>query len=291
MTFEQLKYFIAAVDENTFFDAAEMLHITQSTLSKQIIKLEKELDISLFDRKKRSASLTHAGKEFYKEALILYHQYEHMLTKMYAYQTSKEQELHIGTLPILSQYQLTSKIKDFTEFHSDFHVILEETEEEALLDGLDKDYYDLIIVRKHLVTNHLYEYYPIATDELVVLLPNTHPLANALSIALSTLSKEPFLLMNHYTSIYQQCMEQFEKYAITPKIVRHARAETILSAVALGEGISLLPKNTLTLFQYQNITPIPLKPSVPLTVVLAKKKKNRSTSSMNAFIQFMELSL
>ncbi len=54
MTFEQLECFIYAVQENTFFDAAEALHITQSSLSKQIKKMEQELGIQLFDRSKRS---------------------------------------------------------------------------------------------------------------------------------------------------------------------------------------------------------------------------------------------
>lgn len=41
MTFEQLDYFIAAVQCDTFLDAAETLHISQSALSKQIMKLER----------------------------------------------------------------------------------------------------------------------------------------------------------------------------------------------------------------------------------------------------------
>ena len=61
MTFEQLDYFIAAVQCDTFLDAAETLHISQSALSKQIMKLEKELDIQLWDRSRRSAVLTEAG--------------------------------------------------------------------------------------------------------------------------------------------------------------------------------------------------------------------------------------
>ena len=61
MTFEQLECFIYAVQENTFFDAAEALHITQSSLSKQIKKMEQELGIQLFDRSKRSAVLRQAN--------------------------------------------------------------------------------------------------------------------------------------------------------------------------------------------------------------------------------------
>ena len=49
MTLEQLQYFVAIVESATFFDAAESLHIAQSTLSKQIRNLELELDVQLFE--------------------------------------------------------------------------------------------------------------------------------------------------------------------------------------------------------------------------------------------------
>lgn len=63
------------MEENNFLDAAELLHISQSSLSKQIIKLEKELDILLLDRSGRSALLTEAGHLFYEEALLLVQQF------------------------------------------------------------------------------------------------------------------------------------------------------------------------------------------------------------------------
>ena len=68
MTLEQIDYFICAAQSRTFFDAAEAMHISQSSLSKQIMKLEKELELTLWDRSKRTAVLTPEGEFFYKEA-------------------------------------------------------------------------------------------------------------------------------------------------------------------------------------------------------------------------------
>ena len=79
MTFEQLQYFISIVEHDTFFDAAEDLHISQSALSKQIMRLEKELNLRLFDRSRRKASLTDPGRAFYQEAVVLYQNYKNML--------------------------------------------------------------------------------------------------------------------------------------------------------------------------------------------------------------------
>ena len=62
MTMEQIDFFLMTVRCDTFLEAAENLHIAQSTLSKQIQKLESELNLTLFDRTRRQAVLTPAGK-------------------------------------------------------------------------------------------------------------------------------------------------------------------------------------------------------------------------------------
>ena len=70
MTFEQLQCFIASVEEKTFLDAAHSLYISQSSLSKQIMKLEQELGVMLWDRSRRKAGLTEAGTFFTRTPLL-----------------------------------------------------------------------------------------------------------------------------------------------------------------------------------------------------------------------------
>lgn len=81
MTLEQIDFFLMAVRCDTFLEAAENLHIAQSTLSKQIQKLETELNLPLFDRTRRQAVLTPAGELFLQEAAELSLQYHQMLPK------------------------------------------------------------------------------------------------------------------------------------------------------------------------------------------------------------------
>lgn len=284
MTFEQLNCFIKAVEENTFFDAAETLHITQSTLSKQIIKLEKELNLCLFDRSKRSAMLTPSGNAFYEQALILYHQYETMLNNMQSYRISQKQEIRIRILPIQAQYELTSRINLFTDSYSEYDLSMEELEEEALLSGLNSSQYDMIIVREHLVADSRFQKYPLAEDELVALLPSDHPLSSSPALTLQSIADEHLFLMPRYTSVYKQCMEEFMKCGIIPKTVTNGRIETLINAVELGKGISLIPKTNLKLFNYRHLSVISIEPRILLTIVLAKKKESRMTPAMEYFI-------
>ena len=127
MTFDQIQYFIAIAECNTYFDAAEELNIQQSALSKQIIKLEKELGVTLLDRSRRKASLTPAGETFYQDALSLRRQYEIMTGHMKKYKIpmGNKNELRIGTLPILTQYGLTAHFRQFTKSHPDISLILD----------------------------------------------------------------------------------------------------------------------------------------------------------------------
>ena len=284
MTFEQLDYFIASVESETFFDAAESMHTTQSTLSKQIKKLEKELGVELWDRRRRRAELTPAGKAFYKEAQKLTRQYHEACQEMKKFQPAAEPELRVGTLPFLAQYHLTERIRHFVQLHPEITLALSEVEEDALLTGLSLDTFDLIIARETMIDKKLYFFHSIAEDTLSVILPSDHPLANRSTLALDDIRSERFILMHPYTSIYQLCQELFENAFIQPEILRTARVESIISAVQIGEGISLFPESNFHLFQHNNVIAVPLKDAPTLQIGIAYKKDREMNPILRNFL-------
>lgn len=184
MTLEQIDYFICTVQSRTFFDAAETMHISQSSLSKQIMKLEKELDLTLWDRSKRTAVLTPAGEFFYKEALKISRQYHRSMESVSHFKDCESQTLHIGTLPFLSQYHLTSVIHSFCAAHPELSFSLKEVEDQDLLSGLEKNLFDLIFVRKHMLDLKLYTFHVLTEDRLVAVLPKNHPSASKKTVSL-----------------------------------------------------------------------------------------------------------
>lgn len=281
MTMEQLEYFLAAAEQDTFFNAAEMMHISQSSLSKQILKLEKELGITLLDRSHRKAELTPAGRLFYQDAEKLTEQYRQMLINVRSFR----QDIRIGTLPILAQYDLTLPLKEFGKLHPELHLHISEVEEQELISGLENQRFDLVICRSSLISDRQIQSFPIASDRLMVILPLTHPLAVSFGtqkgkktrphgIPLSLLASESFILMNQYTSIYSLCIRLFQDAGIQPEILRTARPESIINAVSVGEGISLLPEKTWQMFAEKDLTALPLEPCQELTIVLARNKKS-----------------
>ena len=75
---QQIKYFQAVVQNNSFSEAAEECHISQSAISQQIKALEQALGFPLLERKNRRFSLTPAGEYFYRKSLILVADYEQL---------------------------------------------------------------------------------------------------------------------------------------------------------------------------------------------------------------------
>ena len=283
MTFEQLQCFIASVEEKTFLDAAHSLYISQSSLSKQIMKLEQQLGVMLWDRSRRKAGLTEAGNIFYQDALILLKQYSQARNRLDRFRTESQLTLSVGTLPILTQYQLTPGFRDFQAAHPGIRLSLHEVEEPELMEGFEKGIYDLVIGREAMFYGANCQTQLIAGDQLAAVLDSSHPLAFRSSLCLEELKDEDFIFMNPYTSIYNLCVIRCREAGFSPRILRTARVESILSAVLIGEGISLLAGNSVRIFKPEHIAVIPLTPKIPLPVVLARHKERPVTRAMELF--------
>ena len=290
MTMEQIDFFLMTVRCDTFLEAAENLHIAQSTLSKQIQKLESELNLTLFDRTRRQAVLTPAGELFLQEAAELSLQYHQMLQKMHHFQETTRQPLRVGSLPFLTQYHLTSRIRAFTHAHLEIELTLEECEETELMDGLQSGHFDLVIARDSMISLQKYHFEPITEDRLCVMLPIDHPFAEKPALTIADLAAEPLILMHPYTSIYQLCMQLFEKAGVKPQILRTARLESTISSVEIGEAFSLFAESNFELFRHPNVTAVPLLDAPPLVIGAAyplrtETMKKPALKSFSSFIQ------
>ena len=288
MTFEQLSYFIAIVENDTFFDAACEMNISQSSLSKQIMKLEKELDLTLFDRTTRSATLTQAGEFFYNEAKQLIKHYNLTLENIENFKSLHENKLHIAVLPIQTQYNLNALFNSFRKENPDIELQITEVEDDRLIEGISKNEYDLIIARETMFDKSQFTTYQLAKDELIAAISSEHKLSQRDKLTFDDIKNENFILMNPYTSIYKLCINKLKENNIDANIIRTARTESIIGSVAINEGISLLPKSNFEVFHQKNINTISLEPQIALSVVLAKHKKTASNIAIKEFIKFVD---
>ncbi len=190
----------------------------------------------------------------------------------------------------MTPYQVTSAFKECGERYPQVHLAIDEVEEAELMEGLSQGKYDIIIARKHMADPKKYSFHLLAEDRLVAVLPDTHPLAGRDSVSPADLAEEHFVLMKPYTSVYQLCTELFQQCGIKLDIVRTARMESIISAVSVHEGISLLPEGNFNLFRHEGLAAIPLDPSRRLSVGIICKKGGKLSPAALHFIRDHQIS-
>ena len=134
----------------------------------------------------------------------------------------------------------------------------------------------------------VHTFHLLKEDRLVAVFPAGHPLSEKESLSLDQLSEESFILMPPHTSIYRLCMRSFHKAGIHPHILRTARAESIVSAVEIGEGISLLTESSYQLFHQPSLISVPINGLDKLSIGIAHKKNMTLTSSAECFLRFVE---
>lgn len=184
MELNHVKEFIALTKTENYLEAAENLFISQSSLSKHIKSLEVELGTTLFDRTIRQLKLNEAGKVFLKYAQQLIDVQHQCNTALINLKEAEEQNLTIGSIPIMAPYGITDMLIDFKKANVKINLSIIEGETEQLKQKLRNDDCDLIFIRRlsgqKEVAEDLDDFAVInfTTDYLVAVLPNDHPLAN-----------------------------------------------------------------------------------------------------------------
>lgn len=110
----QIRYFQAVVRNNSFSEAAEECHISQSAISQQIKALENELGFPLLERKNRRFVLTPAGEHFYKKSLVLIADYEQICSESAKIARGDDVVLKIGYLRSYSSREFYLALEDFS---------------------------------------------------------------------------------------------------------------------------------------------------------------------------------
>lgn len=272
MDLQTLQYFLTVADYGSFSEAAEELYTTQSSVSKNIMSLEKELHLTLFDRSRRKIALTEAGELLLKDARQVVYSYEHMLHTVTDFQQKQRDTISILSIPVMAQYNITELIADFQDTYPNIQLDIRECEGARLSHQLAECAASFAFLRlEHLQSS--YEYLPLFTDKLAVVLPSNHPLSNEAVLSLSQLSTENFLLLNQGTLLYDLIISQCEQHGFMPNITyTGSRMENILSLIGKDRGISLMMQHAASYLANDSVCIIPLDEDVTSTIVLACTK-------------------
>jgi LysR family hydrogen peroxide-inducible transcriptional activator len=277
MEYHQIRYVLAVAETHNFTRAAEQVYVTQPTLSQQIIKLEHELGIELFDRTTRTVELTPAGKIFVSHARIIKNGWDDLI-KIADHYNQWTEKIHIGLLPTLGRTDIPLSIQDFVSHYPGIQVELISGYSYSLLQKLINHEIDIGILNTlPFISKNLknMDIYPLEENPIMVIMNKNHPLAKRTTLSLEDVHDLPVLALNRTASV-RICMDWiFKTKRIKPHIVCECDIDTLSDLVSAGMGISFL---TARVAKHQpDISVVPLDPPVvTYTSVVTKKGRNHS---------------
>ncbi len=244
---KQLRAFCVAAETGSFSKAAELLDLTQPSISLQIQSLEKDLNITLFDRNGPRIILTEMGKELLPIARPLVDQIDTLPSLFVEHlKQDEETELNIAAGESTILYILPEVIEKFKNAHPNVTIKLHNETGIKNLNLLREDRAEFAVgtirdIPGDIQFTGIYNFAP------VLILPYGHPLATEKNITLNQISQYELIIPPPHFSTWTIVESVFDEHKIPYKVSLEAGSwEVIKKYVELGLGVSIVTSACLT---------------------------------------------
>jgi DNA-binding transcriptional LysR family regulator len=247
MNLDVLKTFCDLVETGSFSKAAQINFISQSAVSQQLAKLERDLDTHLINRGSGIVAATEAGQAFYDGAKDILRRWEGLQGEVRSAADAVRGVLRVGTIYSVGLYQLDPYVKRFLREHPEVRVNLEFEHANHIYAAVATGEMDLGVVA-YPESQRCIQVLPFATDELVVAAPPEHRLAGKDEIDAAELEGESFIAFSPDIPTRRNIDKLLRAEHVRVKTrMEFDNIETIKRAVEIGTGVSILPAQTLQL--------------------------------------------
>lgn len=284
------KLYLHLCDSLNFSHTAAQMHLSPSTLSRAIQRLEEEVGCRLLERDNRCLALTQAGKEFKQFAQQSLHQWQalqnrlspdkHLVGKLNLYCTVTAAYSHLP--PLLDKFRQQQPLVEINLITGDAaHAVNYIQQAKADI---------AIAARPELLPTNLH-FSMIDSVPLQLSIPQIPCLSQQLAQQKNIGWEQLPFILPELGPVRQRCDTWFKQMQLKPKIYAQATGhEAITSMVALGLGISILPTAVLTHSPVKDrigtlVSPVPI---APLLLGCCCKKQKKDDNIIAAFLQLID---
>lgn len=238
----QLRYAVTAADHGSFYRAARALNIEQSTLSRNILKLESAVGMPIFERSRAGVTMTFAGSAFIHGARSMVANGDKLVSMMRAAGQGRAGGLMMGHNSSVSAGNLRATMMGWRDAHPDVEVECVEADRSALLAGLDTGEIDIAILMGA-ISHEGFRCEQLWSERMLVALPAGHRFAEPDVVHWTDLRNEVFRLTvaDPGPEIRDMLLGRLPVSGSKPDIRMHQSSrETILSVIGGGCGVSIV---------------------------------------------------
>jgi LysR family hydrogen peroxide-inducible transcriptional activator len=243
MELHQLRYFVAVAETGNFTRASERCHVTQPSLSQQVLNLEREVGHKLFHRLGRRAVLTEAGNSLLERARRILFEVENAAKELSDH-PSLGRRITIGAVQSVMPYLVVPIIAKAVRELPNLTIDAREDFRADLVHAVVEGELDLAVVPLP-VKDPRVSIEPLLTESMLLVVGKHHPIAQRSDISLAELAEESFVSLGSSSSVAEQIQVFFGGHNFAPRIsYRCAQVATLKLLVAMNLGISILPQLT-----------------------------------------------
>lgn len=250
-TLEQLRSLKALATEKSFTKAAKILYLSQPSLSKQIQRLEKNLNISLINRENNKISLTENGKIFLEYSERILTLCEESCRALIDLKNGDRGNLTVGASQTIGTYLMPKILALFTKNYSQINLKVQVNSTKLIAKSVLSKEIDIGIVSGDLpdelkskltITNFV-------KDELSLIVPKSHPFAKKKKINKNDLYNLNFIILNSNSTIIRFIDNILKQNGIETKnlkiVMELNSIEGIKNAVKLGLGAAFISSTAI----------------------------------------------
>lgn len=241
MDLSQLEVFLAVIREGGFSRAAGKLYRTQSAVSQSVRKLESEIGEPLFDRSSREGLLTDAGQVLQQYAERLLNLRENAREALVEVRELQQGKLVIGANEFTALY-LLRVLSEFGRLHPAIRIMVQRSFGSRIPDD----------VLRHNCEFGVLTYDPqdpelasivVYSDELILVVPPSHPLARESRVSIRQLGAESFVAHIVSSPYREKVIQAFKKHKTPLHMgIELPTLQAIKRFVAMGSGVAFLPE-------------------------------------------------
>lgn len=294
MEFHQLRYFVATAEERSITAAAKRLHLSQPALSRQILALEEQLGVALFDRIKKRIYLTEAGRFFLDRARQILCDAETSAQQVREQFGDAKRTIRLGFLTIFLDDIVAPAMRTLRKESSRTEVALFELSPKAQLDRLRDGELDLALLGNLAEEDRSrYTVQCLMRSRMAIVLPDDHRLATRRQLALKELAREAFVSLSDtiFPGRRQFLRKVCQSQGFEPEIVEESDSlSLLLAAVSSGTGVALLPVHSGKLPHLGSVFVRMATPVVHAEVMAVYRKgsDNADKGSLSTFLKHLE---
>lgn len=242
MEINKLKTFIDLARTLSFSTTAENLYVSQSSVSKQIKSLEKELGQALFWRSNKGVVISNYGASILNEATQMVELNDQVIAKAARLNRHHRWLIRLAVIPSFSDRDIFKKAMSYRQAHPEVRISLHETETNEIPQLLDQGKVDLAYMRTLTdPAEQNCEYILTSRENFVVCLNRHHPLAHEKVVNLAQLKDENFIMLAPNSLLDRPVIDLCHKAGFVPRIsFVSERVSSIIQMVKNNQGIAIL---------------------------------------------------